>query len=83
MEQKKNEKSYEFLKETIKEKPIDKKKIMKHILRILASGGLFGLAASAVLLLAAPEIRKNIEGKQEESQIQFPSDTENSEENKK
>lgn len=38
MEQKKNEKSYEFLKETIKEKPIDKKKIMKHILRILASG---------------------------------------------
>lgn len=83
MEQKKNEKSYEFLKETIKEKPIDKKKIMKHILRILASGGLFGLAASAVLLLAAPEIRKNIEGKQEQSQIQFPSDTENSEENTK
>lgn len=83
MEQKKNEKSYEFLKETIKEKPIDKKKIMKHILRILASGGLFGLAASAVLLLATPEIRKNIEGKQEESQIQFPSDTENSEENTK
>ena len=83
IEQKKNEKSYEFLKETIKEKPIDKKKIMKHILRILASGGLFGLAASAVLLLAAPEIRKNIEGKQEESQIQFPADTENSEENTK
>ena len=49
----------------------------------MASGGLFGLAASAVLLLAAPEIRKNIEGKQEESQIQFPSDTENSEENTK
>ena len=81
MEQKKNENSYEFLKETIKEKPIDKKKLVKHILRILLSGALFGLAAAAVFALAAPEITKNIEKKQEQSQIQFPSDTKNSEEN--
>lgn len=83
MEQKKNENSYEFLKETIKEKPIDKKKAVKHILRILISGALFGLAAAAVFSLAAPEITKNIEKKQEQSQIQFPSDTKNSEENTK
>lgn len=83
MEQKKNENSYEFLKETIKEKPVDKKKLVKHILRILLSGALFGLAATAVFALAAPEITKNIEKKQEQSQIQFPSDTKNSEENKK
>ena len=83
MEQKKNENSYEFLKETIKEKPVDKKKLVKHILRILLSGALFGLAATAVFALAAPEITENIEKKQEKSQIQFPSDTKNSEENKK
>lgn len=83
MEQKKNENSYEFLKETIKEKPIDKKKATKHILRILISGALFGLAAAAVFSLAAMRITKNIEKKQEQSQIQFPSDTENSEENTK
>ena len=83
MEQKKNENSYEFLKETIKEKPVDKKKLVKHILRILLSGALFGLAATAVFALAAPEITENIEKKQEQSQIQFPSDTKNSEENKK
>lgn len=83
MEQKKNENSYEFLKETIKEKPVDKKKLVKHILQILLSGALFGLAATAVFALAAPEITENIEKKQEQSQIQFPSDTKNSEENKK
>lgn len=83
MEQKKNENSYEFLKETIKEKPVDKKKLVKHILRILLSGALFGLAATAVFALAAPEITENIEKKQEQSQIQFPSDTKSSEENKK
>ena len=83
MEKKKNENSYEFLKETIKEKPVDKKKLVKHILRILLSGALFGLAATAVFALAAPEITENIEKKQEQSQIQFPSDTKNSEENKK
>lgn len=83
MEQKKNENSYEFLKETIKEKPVDKKKLVKHILWILLSGALFGLAATAVFALAAPEITENIEKKQEQSQIQFPSDTKNSEENKK
>lgn len=83
MEQKKNENSYEFLKETIKQKPLDKKKAVKHILRILISGGLFGLAAAAVFSLAAPEIIKNIEKQQEQAQIQFPSDTKNSEENTK
>lgn len=83
MEQKKNENSYEFLKETIKEKPVDKKKLVKHILRILLSGALFGLAATAVFALAAPEITENIEKKQAQSQIQFPSDTKSSEENKK
>lgn len=83
MEQKKNENSYEFLKETIKEKPVDKKKLVKHILRILLSGALFGLAATAVFALAAPEITKNIEKKQEQSRIQFPSDAKNREENTK
>lgn len=83
MEQKKNENSYEFLKETIKEKPVDKKKLVKHILRILLSGALFGLAATAVFALAAPEITKNIEKKQEQSKIQFPSDAKNREENTK
>lgn len=54
MEQKKNEKSYEFLKETIKEKPIDKKKIMKHILRILASGGTFWTGSIGSFIIGSP-----------------------------
>ena len=81
MEQKKNENSYEFLKETIKEKPIDKKKVGKHIFCILLAGCLFGLAAAAAFSLTAPKITQNIQKKQEQSQIQFPSDTKNDEEN--
>ncbi len=81
MDQKKNENSYEFLKETIKEKPRDTKKIVKHILRIFLSGGLFGLAAAATFSLAAPKITKNIAKQQTQSQIQFTSDAKNSETN--
>lgn len=80
MEQKENENSYEFLKETIKEKPIDKKKLAKQILRLLGAGAIFGLAAAAVFSLVVPGITGNIQEKQEQSKIQFPSEAKQDEE---
>lgn len=63
---------YEFLKETIKEKPIDKRKLAKHAGRLAGSGALFGLAAAVVFGLAAPGIRHQVESEYEEQDIRYP-----------
>lgn len=40
--------SYEFMKETIKAKPLDKKKIARQAGKLVGSGAVFGLAAALV-----------------------------------
>ena len=42
---------YEFLKETIKAKPIDKKKLVKQTGRLVGAGAVFGLAAALVFAM--------------------------------
>lgn len=66
-----NEEEYEFLKETIKAKPIDKKKIAKQILRLAGAGAIFGLAAALVFAMVAPEILKKRQEKERASQVKF------------
>ena len=47
--------SYEFMKETIKAKPLDKKKLAKQIGKLAGSGAVFGLAAALVFGALAPD----------------------------
>lgn len=50
--------NYEFLKETIKERPIDKKKLARHAGFLAAGGILFGLAAALTFAYVEPKIEK-------------------------
>ena len=52
-QEKKEENSYEFLKETIKAKPWNRKKLAKQVGKLLASGAVFGLAAAVVFSMCA------------------------------
>lgn len=70
-EQREKEEEYEFLKETIKAKPIDKKKIAKQTLRLAGAGALFGLAAALVFAMVAPGILKKRQEKEKASQVKF------------
>lgn len=63
--------NYEFLKETIKAKPIDKKKILKQIGRLAGAGAVFGLSAALVFSLVAPNILKKMQEKENASKVKF------------
>lgn len=65
------ENSYEFLRETIKEKPVDKRKLIKHIGHIAGAGIVFGLAAAVAFSLALPHLIKGTKQENEENQVQF------------
>ena len=56
--------NYEFLKETIKERPIDKKKLARHAGFLAAGGILFGLAAALTFAYVEPKIEKNVQSKE-------------------
>lgn len=62
---------YEFLKETIKAKPIDKKKLVKQTGRLVGAGAVFGLAAALVFAMIAPGLLKKMQDKEKASQVQF------------
>lgn len=70
------ETSYEFLKETIKAKPVDKKKIAKQAGRLVGAGLLFGFTAAVVFSVAAPGLMRKMWEKQRASQVQFSSEEE-------
>ena len=83
MEQKKNEKSYEFLKETIKEKPIDKKKINETYSQDFGIRGTFWTGSIGSFIIGSTGNYKKHRGKTRTVTNTVPSDTENSEENTK
>ena len=56
--------NYEFLKETIKERPIDKKKLARHAGFLAVGGILFGLAAALTFAYVEPKIEKNVQSKE-------------------
>ena len=67
--------NYEFLKETIKERPIDKKKLARHAGFLAAGGVLFGLAAALTFAYVEPKIEKNVQSK-EVPYVNIPGDEE-------
>lgn len=72
--QEQQEGSYEFLKETIKAKPIDKKKMAKQLGRLAGSGAVFGLAAAVVFSFIAPGISSKIKEHNDRDRVQFASE---------
>ena len=82
-QEKKEENSYEFLKETIKAKPWNRKKLAKQVGKLLASGAVFGLAAAVVFSVAAPAMTGKILEKKDASKVTFPQEEDQEEEEKK
>lgn len=82
-QEKKEENSYEFLKETIKAKPWNRKKLAKQVGKLLASGAVFGLAAAVVFSVAAPAMTGKILEKKDVSKVTFPQEEDQEEEEKK
>lgn len=77
-EKKSNEdESYEFIKETIKKKPLDRKKIWKAAGILAGGGAIFGLAAAVVFAICEPRIASSLENKKEaEQKVEIPTDEE-------
>lgn len=66
------ENSYEFLKETIKAKPVDTKKLAQYVGKLLLSGAVLGLTAAVVFSLAAPPMTSKMIEKRNEEMVRFP-----------
>ena len=70
----------EFLKETIKAKPWNRKKLAKQVGKLLASGAVFGLVAAVVFSVAAPAMTGKILEKKDASKVTFPQEEDQEEE---
>lgn len=69
------EDGYEFLKETIKEKPMDRKKLARGAFFMGMGGLIFGLTAALAFAWAQPKITKSLEQKQK-VEVKIPEDEE-------
>lgn len=72
--------SYEFMKETIKAKPLDKKKLARQIGKLAGSGAVFGLAAALVFGALAPGLVQRAIERENDREVQFQNGTEETEE---
>ena len=70
----KNE-NYEFLKETIKERPVDRKKLLQKAGFLAAGGILFGFMAAVTFAYVAPEMLDNV-AVHKNSYVDIPEDEE-------
>ena len=71
---------YEFMKETIKAKPLDKKKLARQLGKLAGSGAVFGLAAAMVFGALAPGLLQRAEERQSDREVQFQNGTQETEE---
>ncbi len=69
-----DQKPYNFMKEVIKEKKLDKKAIVLRIVFFVGAAGLFGLIASVVFVLNEPYANLVIHGKEEPPKVDIPVD---------
>ena len=79
MDEKKNKEdgSYEFIKETIKKKPLDRKKMWKTAGVLAGAGAIFGLTAALVFAVVEPQISQAVENKKRtEQKVEIPTDEE-------
>ena len=75
MEEQKHKDEKSFIKEKIKNKPINKRRLVCKILWVLFSGVLFGLIACLTFIVAKPKLEKLIEP-QPNHMVTFPRDDE-------
>lgn len=77
----KEDESYEFIKETIKKKPLDKKKVWRAAGVIAGAGVIFGFFAALVFAVVEPQISQVVENKNKtEQKVKIPADEEETEE---
>ena len=69
-----DQKPYNFMKEVIKEKKLDKKAIVLRIVFFVGAAVLFGLIASVVFVLNEPYANLVIHGKEEPPKVDIPVD---------
>ena len=65
------ESSYEFIRETIKAKPIDRRKLAKQAGRLAGSGAIFGLTAALVFGAVAPGLLESAKERKSAQEVQF------------
>lgn len=75
MEEHKNNQELSFIKEKIKDKPINKRRLLRKTLWIILSGILFGLISCLTFVVAKPKFEKLVEP-HPDSMVTFPKDQE-------
>lgn len=69
----------DFLRETIKQKPVNKKKLLRRTLITVAMAVVFGLVASFTFLVLEPVISNRLYPEEEAEEVRFPEETETEE----
>lgn len=65
----------DFLRETIKQKPVNKKKLLRRTLITVAMAVVFGLVACFTFLVLEPVISNRLYPEEEAEEVQFPEET--------
>lgn len=65
----------DFLRETIKQKPVNKKKLLRRTLITVAMAVVFGLVACFTFLVLEPVISNRLYPEEEPQEVQFPEET--------
>lgn len=65
----------DFLRETIKQKPVNKKKLLRRTLITVAMAVVFGLVACFTFLILEPVISNRLYPEEEAQEVQFPEET--------
>lgn len=69
----------DFLRETIKQKPVNKKKLLRRTLTTVAMAVVFGLVACFTFLVLEPVISNRLYPEEEADEVRFPEETETEE----
>ena len=69
----------DFLRETIKQKPVNKKKLLRRTLITVAMAVVFGLVACFTFLVLEPVISNRLYPEEEAEEVRFPEETETEE----
>ena len=79
MEINKNQDNTDFMKETIKKRPLNKRKLVQRTLITAAMAVIFGLVACFTFLLLEPVISKKLYPEEEPDKVEFVEETEENE----
>ncbi len=79
MEENQNQNNTDFMKETIKQRPLNKRKLVRRTLITAAMAGIFGMVACFTFLLLEPVISNRLYPEEEPESIVFEEETEENE----